>query len=216
MTKHAKISNFQRYFFSKQNKSYSFIFFSKSHLQQYTSFGQSLPLHLLYCKRTSSQMAIQYQRLPPTSQYGPQKKCLSWSNDCSFDHKRLFLKCWVNLKVSRDFFVCYQQNLFADIKGVFWKSIRCIWSSFFSGKNINSCEKKNEKVWLRQIIVERKLTFNVLTFAKLTLTCYCLSKSFENKNSVTKRIQKKLFLRKSMLSWFDTKNFRRNDISMRI
>ena len=146
MTKHAKISNFQRYFFSKQNKSYCFIFFSKSHLQQYASFWQSLPLRLLHGKRTSSQTSIQYQRLPPTSQYGPQKKGLSWSNDCSFDHKRLFLKCWVNLKVSSGFFVCYQQNLFADIKGVFWKSIRCIWSSFFKGKNINACEKKWKSV----------------------------------------------------------------------
>ena len=69
----------------------------------------------------------------------------------------------------------------------------------FQRKKYQLLRKKKEKVWLRQIIVERKLTFNVLIFAKLTLTCYCLSKSFENKNSVTKRIQKKLFLRKSIL-----------------
>jgi len=69
----------------------------------------------------------------------------------------------------------------------------------FQTKKYQLLRKKNEKVWLRQIIVERKLTFNVLTFAKITLACYCLSKSFENKNSVTKRIQKKLFLRESML-----------------
>lgn len=136
---------------SKQNKSYGFIFFSRSHLQQFTSFGQSLPLHLSYCKRTSSQTATQYQRLPPTSQYGPQKKCLSWSNDCSFDHKRLFLKCWVNLKVSRGFFLCYQQNLFADIKGVFWKSIKCIWfPSLCSNKEMLS------KTFTRDAIVVKK------------------------------------------------------------
>ena len=69
----------------------------------------------------------------------------------------------------------------------------------FQRKKYQLLRKKNEKVWLRQIIVERKLTFNVLTFAKITLTCYCLSKSFEHKNSVTIRIQKKFFLRKSML-----------------
>ena len=69
----------------------------------------------------------------------------------------------------------------------------------FQRKKYQRFRKKNEKVWLRQIIVERKLTFNVLTFAKITLTSYCLSKSFENKNSVTKRIQKKFFLRESML-----------------
>ena len=69
----------------------------------------------------------------------------------------------------------------------------------FQRKKYQRLRKKNEKVSLRQIIVERKLTFNVLTFAKITLTCYCLSKSFENKNSVTKRIQKKFFLRESML-----------------
>ena len=69
----------------------------------------------------------------------------------------------------------------------------------FQRKKYQLLRKKNEKVWLRQIIVERKLTFNVITFAKITFTSYCLSKSFENKYLVTIRIQKKLFLRESML-----------------